>query len=160
MQFKDFLGNECETECLGCDIGGGKIIPPGGLIYESSSFVLHQDPEIPIRGFLIIATKAHVSSISQLSANQRYEMTDIMNMGISALKDLDITNEVTIIQEEKSSHLHLWLYPWHTWMDDKFNKSISSLRDINKYTKENISDNEKDEIVHTVKRIRQRLNTI
>jgi diadenosine tetraphosphate (Ap4A) HIT family hydrolase len=155
MQFIDFLGNVYDTNCLGCDIGNSKIIPPGGLIYESRSFVMHQDPEIPIHGFLIVATKDHVCSTTQLSANQRYEMMDIMSMGISALKKLDITKEVTIIQEERSKHLHLWLFPWQIWMENRFDKSISSLRLINQFARNNANAKDKNDVVLTANRIRE-----
>jgi diadenosine tetraphosphate (Ap4A) HIT family hydrolase len=158
MIVKDFLGNQWDTDCLGCDIGNSKIIPPGGLIYESRSFVMHQDPEIPIHGFLMVATKDHISSTTQLSANQRYEMMDIMSMGINTIKKLGITDEVTIVQEERSKHLHLWLFPWHMWMENRFDKSISSLRNINKFAKDNASNEDKNDVVFTANRIKQRLS--
>ena len=34
-----------------------KIIPPGGIIYEDGLFFLAGDPEIPLKGFLIVNVK-------------------------------------------------------------------------------------------------------
>ncbi len=59
MHITDFQNNRYTCDCLGCAIGAGEVSPPGGLICESEHFVVHQDPEVPVRGFLIIASKRH-----------------------------------------------------------------------------------------------------
>lgn len=56
-EMTDFLGNHYQFECLGCDITSKKIIPPGGIIYEDGLFFLAGDPEIPLKGFLIVNVK-------------------------------------------------------------------------------------------------------
>lgn len=157
-KFNDILGNTWETDCLGCDIGNKKIIPPGGIIYETDMFVVHQDPEVPICGFLIIATKEHVNSITQMNDEQRNEFISLVNKSISTLKKLGITKEVTIVQEERSRHFHTWVFPWQDWMDDQFTKSLSSLREINKYAKNNIDSDKIQKIKDTVTKIRQEIS--
>lgn len=49
---KDFMNNEWNSECIGCEIGKGAIIPPGGIIKETENFLIQQDLEVPIKGFL------------------------------------------------------------------------------------------------------------
>jgi hypothetical protein len=71
MIFRDFLGQNWETNCLGCSIGNKEIVPPGDIILESTGFVMHLDPEIPIIGFLIISPKQHIRSITELRKDQR-----------------------------------------------------------------------------------------
>lgn len=63
-----------------------------------------------------------------------------------ALKNIKDIKEVAIIQEERSGHFHLWLLPRYEWMDEKFKNSLSTVREIlfyakdNYKTEENISD--------------------
>lgn len=57
MIVQDILGKEWNCKCIGCSIGNDEITPPGEIIMSTENFVLHQDPEIPIKGFLIIASK-------------------------------------------------------------------------------------------------------
>lgn len=151
----DFLGNRWECECIGCAIRDGKLIPPGGIIYESESFVVEQDPEIPINGFLIVSSKKHIKSIIELSENERHELIDLVDLSIRAIKDLDLTDEVTIVQEERSEHLHFWVFPHSDWMDERFGKGISYLRAINSYVRENISPEDKDMVLETVEEIKK-----
>jgi diadenosine tetraphosphate (Ap4A) HIT family hydrolase len=70
MIIKDFINNEWSCKCIGCSIGSGEVVPPGGIITETKNFVLHQDPEVPIKGFLIIASKKHIQSISQITPEE------------------------------------------------------------------------------------------
>jgi len=78
MIIKDFMNNEWNCECIGCSIGNGEIVPPGGIIADTKNFVLHQDPEVPIGGFLIIASKKHIKSISELSLEESTELFELV----------------------------------------------------------------------------------
>ena len=66
MKMTDVLSNELEIDCIGCAIADKSLIPVGGHVKETDNFILHQDPEVPIKGFLIIASKRHIKSIAQL----------------------------------------------------------------------------------------------
>ena len=85
----DFLGNKWNYECMGCAISNKQITIPGGIIYEGKYTLLGADPEIPIPGFLILTIKRHVNSFSQLSKEERYEVTDIIFYAEKALKELN-----------------------------------------------------------------------
>ncbi|MDE5538976.1 MAG: HIT family hydrolase [Bacilli bacterium] len=150
----DFLGNKWTFDCIGCAIANHEINVPGGLIYESDNFVINHDPEIPIKGFLIINPKRHIRSLIEMRDDERIELIKLMNLSIQTLKALNITTEVTIIQEERSSHFHVWLFPHHKWMAEKFGKGIKYIRDICAYAKENATDNEKEEIIITIDKVR------
>lgn len=150
----DFLGNKFQTECLGCSIGKHKIMPIGGFVYESESFVIHQDPEVPIEGFLIISAKKHIKSITDLTKKERNEIIELVNASIQALKETKITNEVTIIQEERSNHLHIWIFPNYEWMNVKFGKGINYLRAINDYAKENINSEKIEDIMNKIQKLK------
>ena len=42
------------NKCTGCSIAKGEI---GSIIYETKNFVINQDPEVPLKGFLVISSK-------------------------------------------------------------------------------------------------------
>ena len=151
----DFLGNKWNYECMGCAISNKEIDIPGGIIYEGKYTLLGADPEIPIPGFLILTIKRHVNSISQLSKEERYEVADVVFYAEKALKELNITNEITLVQEERSKHLHIWIFPNYDWMNEKFGKGIKYLRDISEYAQKNITENSIKEIFNIIEKIKK-----
>lgn len=151
----DFLGNGYDYNCIGCEIGNKNIIPPGGIIYEDDMFVLAGDPEIPLKGFLIITAKKHINSIIDLTLQQQHNMVEIINKAVSILKELNITKEVTLVQEERSKHFHVWIFPNQKWMTEKFGKGITYLRDICEYSQKNATAKDKEEILKTIEKIRK-----
>jgi len=156
----DFLGNHYTFNCMGCAMINHEIIPPGGFIYETNSFYLIQDPEVPIKGFLIINSKKHLKSITEFTKEERMELIELTNIAIKALKDLGITDEVTIIREERSFHFHLWIFPTHTWMNKKFGKGITYIRDIFSYAIDNASKKDIEETLRTIKIVRDYVNKV
>ena len=155
MIIKDILNNNWNCKCVGCSIALGEIIPPGGVIKETKNFIIHQDPEIPIKAFLIIASKKHIKSISELSYEEAQELFDLVYKARVTMKNVKDIKEVTIIQEERSGHFHLWLLPRYEWMDEKFENSLASVREIMKYAKINYKSEENIQaILETVKLIK------
>ncbi len=136
MHITDILNHQYTCDCIGCAIAAGEIIPPGGVICESEHFILHQDPEVPVRGFLIIASKRHIRSIAQMSAAEAAELFSLVYRARLALEQSGQLHDVRIIQEERSGHFHLWLLPWEDWMDGKFANSLASIREMMRYAKQ------------------------
>ncbi len=155
-EMTDFLGNHYQYNCLGCELSSKKIVPPGGIIYEDDTFILASDPEIPLNGFLIVNVKRHIHSIIELSLDEQHRLIEIISKSISILKDLKITEEVTIIQEERSRHFHVWLFPNQDWMTEKFGKGVSYVRDICEYLRNNATSEEKKEVLETIDKIKER----
>lgn len=112
---KDIVGREIEFDCMSCDIVSGKLVPPGGMIYQDQYVTLAGDVEVPIEGFIILAPKRHITSIVELTEIERYKLMEVLNLSIKALKELGICDDVEIYQEEKH-HLHIWILPKHQWM--------------------------------------------
>jgi len=138
MKRKDILNNEFEVECIGCALANKNLVPVGGIIKETENFILHQDPEIPIKGFLIIASKKHIKSIIELSKSQALEFFELVYDARTALLSFDDIIECSLIQEEKSGHFHFWILPKYIWMNDLFDNSLSSIRPIMQYARENL----------------------
>jgi len=133
------LGQSCETDCIGCSIIHGNLHIPGGVIFEGKHFILHQDPEIPIVGFLIITAKRHVKFVNELVKEEIEELFTMLSFTMNSLK----SNEENIIEhtfifEERSCHLHLLIFPRLEWMSN-YPNSISSIRKIMASAKENIN---------------------
>ena len=154
----DFLGNKMNFECMGCAISSKKLTIPGGIIYEGKHTILAADPEIPIPGFLIVNVKKHVNSFSQLSKEERYEIVDVIANAEKALRILNITKEVTLVQEERSKHIHIWIFPNYDWMNETFGKGIKYLRDISEYAKKNASKKNIDEVLSIIEKIKTYFN--
>ena len=127
-----------KVECLGCALAKKEIETIGGFVLETDLFTLSQDFEVPIPGFMILASKRHFRNIAQLTNTERSEFTDILIKARKAMSDALDINEVTIIQEEKSenSHFHVWLFPWYAWMKEVGN-GLSSIKQIMEYSRIN-----------------------
>ena len=72
-----------------------------------------------------------------------------------ALKELKIVDEITLIQEERSKHLHIWIFPNYKWMTEKFGKGISYLREISEYAKRNCSEENVQKVLDVIKKIKE-----
>ncbi len=161
MIVEDILGKEWNCKCIGCSIGNGEITPPGEIIMSTENFVIHQDPEIPIKAFLIIASKKHIKSISELTCEESQELFEVVYKTRMALKIIKDIKEVTIIQEERSGHFHLWLLPRYEWMDKKFANSLSTVREMLFYAKDNNKSEENiADILSTVDTIKNYMKCI
>lgn len=153
------LNKRRESDCIGCAIASKTYDPPGGLILETENFVLHQDPVIPIKGFMIIASKKHILSIAQLDDKEACELFDLVYRARTAMSFISDIEEVTIIQEERSSHLHVWLFPRYQWMSTRFDRSLTSVREITKVARQELQtpDNNK-EVLAAVELIKRNIS--
>lgn len=133
----DFLGKEWKFNCMGCAIATKELEVPGGIIYDGKYNYLVNDAQIPVPGFLIINCLRHVKSYSDLTEEERNEISDILYYTEKALKELKIADEITIVQEERAPHFHIWIVPNYDWMNEKFGKGVTYLRDIADYAKNN-----------------------
>ncbi len=158
MERKDILGNEIKSECVGCAIVKGEIQLPGGVIYDGKSIILAADPEIPIPGFLIITSKRHIQSFSELSSEERAEIGDTIVLAERALQDLKIAETVTLVQEERSKHFHIWIFPNQEWMQEKFGYCLQCLREINSYARENKTDEDVRKVISVAEEIKEYMN--
>ena len=126
-----------------------------GYNFEGKYSILGADPEIPIPGFMVLNSKRHINSVSDLSKEERYEIINVISLAEKALKELNIVEEVTLVQEERSMHLHIWIFPNYKWMTEKFGKGIKYLRDISEYAKNNVKEKDIKEILEVIDKIRE-----
>ena len=131
MKTKDFLGNEWDIDCMGCAVANGAMSIPGGIIQKTQYFVVHQDPLIPLPGFLVIASLRHIRSIAEMSDSEYDEFACLIRTTHHAIKEATKIEHLTIVQEESSIHFHLWFFPWTKEVIEKYGSpSLTKIRDI------------------------------
>ncbi len=107
---------------------------------------------------MIINVKRHINSITELSLEEQHKLIEIISKSISILKELGITKDITLVQEERSKHFHVWIFPNQEWMVEKFEKGVSYVRDICEYLRSNATSKDKEEVLETIARIKERYN--
>lgn len=151
----DFLGNSWNFECMGCAIANKEIQVPGGILYEGKYWLLVTDTIVPIPGFLIVEAKRHINSFLELTSEEKRELSEVLMRTEKALKDLGITSEVTLVQEERSKHFHVWVFPTYDWMVQKFGKGVEFLGNIIEYAKNNAGEDDKKEVLAVTEKIKR-----
>ena len=112
MKARDFLGNTWVFKCMGCAIAREELVLPGGFLRKSGLFCVHQDPLIPLEGFVVIASMRHIRSIGEMSEEEYTEFSSLVRETQVMIKRATHVESLTLIQEEHSSHFHLWFFPW------------------------------------------------
>ena len=158
---KDVAGVEQELNgCMGCEIAKGNLKPFGGMLYKDNQFTITQDVELPINGFIIISTVRHIEKFTELTDDERINLTNLINKTLNILRTNNVAEEFNIILEEKHNyHFHVWLMPRHKWMLEKFGKVLKNIKPIQEYALENMRTKENlEQIEQTCKILKRELN--
>jgi len=156
MKTQGFLGNEWEIECMGCAITSRTMLVPGGLIIKTENFCIHQDPLVPIPGFLVIASVRHIRSMTEMLPFEYEEFCSLFKTTHQAIKEVTTVEFLTVIQEERSKHFHLWFFPWTQKVIERYGSpSLTKIREIMAdYRREPIDKAEWMELKKTIEKIR------
>jgi diadenosine tetraphosphate (Ap4A) HIT family hydrolase len=80
---------------------------------------------------LVIGTKRHVRSLVEMSTDEQAEVLELLRLARQLMLEVPDMDSVTLVQEERSAHFHLWLFPWYRWMLDKHGSaSLERIRPI------------------------------
>ena len=155
----DFLGNEWTIDCMGCAISNGSMLVPGGMIQRTKNFCVHQDPLIPLPGFLVIASIRHIRSMSEMHESEYEEFSALVKTTHEAIKDATKIEHLTIIQEESSIHFHLWFFPWTESVIEQYGQpSLAKIREIMfDYRKQAIGEAEWMKLEKTIEKIKSQM---
>ena len=156
MKTRDFLGNEWDIDCMGCAIGDQSMLVPGGFIQKTNHFCVHQDPLIPLPGFLVIASLRHIQSISEMHESEYDELSKLVRTTHHAIKEATKIEYLTIIQEESSIHFHLWFFPWMQDVIKQYGQpALPKIRKImTDYKKQLVSETEWGELRESIEKIK------
>ena len=81
-------GEEFELDgCLGCEIFNGKLTPFGGVLCQDEHFVVTQDFELPIDGFIIISSVRHIEKFTELKKPERESLVDLIGGSIEFINE-------------------------------------------------------------------------
>ena len=134
---------EFNTDCISCSLAKHEIEPLGGYVAETKHFQVTQDTELPIVGFMILNSIRHFQGIGDFTPEEQADFIDLSVLTRKAMSDVLGIEQVTLVQEERTSnsHFHLWLFPWHDWMKELGN-GTTDLRKIMEYARTNLKTEE------------------
>jgi diadenosine tetraphosphate (Ap4A) HIT family hydrolase len=114
---------------------------PNEKIIVTKNFDVHQDWDVPIPGFFIVASARGRISILDFDEEERKEFYDLVFRLRRGMKDVLGIEEVCFFQDERTHHklFHLWIFPKHNWMN-KFGEKIQSIRPAIEYAKKEMID--------------------
>lgn len=128
---QDFLGHKWTYDCMGCAIADGSMQVPGGLIKGTEHFVVHQDPLIPLPGFLVIGARRHIHSLAEMTQTEYAEFAALLWETDKIIRAATSVEHLTLVQEEHSIHFHLWFFPWTATVVEKYGSpSLAKIRAI------------------------------
>ena len=151
----NWLGQTMEFEGnLGLAIAKHKITNfPGEYIYEDELFNISTDPEIPIKGYMILGVSKEIRTITELNQDERCRLMDLSNRLLEAMHKSGF-NKVMIYQDESTSgNLHISFIPKHEWAY-KFHANFG---EMGNYAKNNlnVSDEYREELLKSIKEIKK-----
>ncbi len=128
---------------------GSKKSFPDEKIIVTGRFDVHQDWEVPIPAFFIIASIRKIRSIEEFTKEEAEEFIRLIAKVRKGMREVLGINDVYLFQNEDTKHyFHLWMFPRYKWME-KFGRKIESVRPIINYSKENMTN---DKVVSQVKK--------
>lgn len=104
---------------------------PGGFIARTPHFVVHQDPLVPLPGFIVIASLRHFQRLDEMTAVEYQDFAFLLRKTQLAIKRVTGIEHLTLVQEESSVHFHLWFFRWTESVIKQHGKpSLSKIREI------------------------------
>ena len=112
---------------------------PNERVISTDLFDIHQDWEVPIPGFFILATKRPILSVGEFTPEEEQEFIQLLCKLRRGMKTVLGIDNVYLHQNEDSVHgFHLWIFPRLEWMKP-FGTKIESVRPIVNHAKEHMN---------------------
>ena len=129
---------------------------PDDKIIVTNYFDIHQDWEVPIPGFFILAPLRKIKSIAELTDEELSEFSTLLRKVRQGMQEVLQIDEVYLFQNEDTEHgFHLWIFPRYKWME-QFGRKIQSVRPIINHAKENMIN---DDVFKQVKDYVKKMKT-
>ena len=154
----NFMNEEMIFEgCKSCAIGNHAITNlPGGYLYEDELVNVTIDPEIPIKGFIVIGSRRHVATTTLMTREERIRVEDITNMVKLALESLGQKN-ILLFEDGFVEHYRRWIIPSDDWMF-QFGRG-KNLKQITMYARKNMTLEQKREMLVFAEKVKDFLKT-
>ena len=136
-----------------------EMLFPKETILITKYFDIHQDWEVPIPGFFIIASVRKINSIADFNKEELQEFSELLYKLRKGMRDILKIDSVYLFQrEDTDSGFHLWVFPRFEWMK-KFGKKIESVRPIIDYAQENMINKDiSQEVKEMVEKMKNYMN--
>ena len=128
---------------------------PNDKIIVTKYFDIHQDWDVPIPGFFIIASTKGKISLDEFDDEEANEFFVLVRKLRKGMREILGIKTVYFFQDESTHHgiFHLWVFPKYEWMD-QFGQKIESIRPIINYAKENmVNEDVSGEVKDMVKKM-------
>ncbi len=99
--------------CIVCDIVAGKVIEPGGTIYEDEFWQVGS-ALLPVvwRGFLFIKLKRHCEHLAELTPREAAALGSVIQMTCRAVMEVLQPAKIFVCSfGEGVGHIHFWVLP-------------------------------------------------
>lgn len=155
----NFMNEEMIFEgCKSCAIGNHAITNlPGGYLYEDEFINVTIDPEIPIKGFIVIGIRRHVATTTLMTRDERIRIEEITNKVKLALEFLGQKN-ILLFEDGFAEHYRRWIIPSQDWMF-QFGRG-KNLKQITIYARNNMTMEQKMEILLFAEKVKNFLQPI
>lgn len=143
-----------DPTCMACNVVAGRLVPPGGIIYEGEHWLVsHQVSPALLRGFLIIKTRRHCDHIADLTDAEAAEFGPIVRDVSRALSEIVSPAKVYCCSfGEQVTHIHFYVIPRYP---DLPASGLKTLDEIIRFKQHRCSD---DEAADIATQVRARLN--
>ncbi len=138
----------------------GEKIFPNEKIIITKNFDVHQDWEVPIPGFFVIASRKNKVSFDEFNAEEIDELFNLIKKLRKGMREVLDIKIVCFFQDEGThDHLfHIWIFPRHGWMNE-FGSKIESIRPIINYAKNNmVNEDVFEEVKDMVGKMKEYMN--
>lgn len=125
---------------------------PGSYIYDDGLFNIATDPEIPIKGYMILAINKPTLTITELTENERNKLMNLSNRLLSAMHKTGFEKVMVYQDEASSGNLHINFIPRHEWTY-KFHTNFGKMGLYAKNTL-NINDTYRKELLDCIEKIK------
>ena len=107
---KDFIGRYICFGCEFCYVSNGRVLPAGGLIFQSKDITLYHKMDSFVKGVIVLTPKVHVPYLDNLSTDIQQEVMDYVEITKNFLINYGHANDVVVFKEE-GNHAHLVILP-------------------------------------------------
>ncbi len=105
------------STCLACDVNSLRIVPPGGTILATDTWVADHCIPPMVRGYVILKPRRHVTALADLSPAEAVDFGVVAQRLTTAMRAVLAPERIyTFAFGESLEHLHVHLLPRHPGM--------------------------------------------
>jgi diadenosine tetraphosphate (Ap4A) HIT family hydrolase len=100
------------ASCIACDVNAGRVVSPGGVIYEDAHWIADHGVDRLIRGYVVLKPRRHVHEIPDLSPDEVASLGRAVQTVVRAMRAALGSERIYICSfAETVHHLHFHLIP-------------------------------------------------